>query len=56
MGFGILNQWKDETTTWSAMKGIKDSFPVQLVEFEVQNGITDEPAFTWWACWNMVAH
>ena len=30
------------------MKDVKDSYPVQLAEFAMQNGIADEPAFAWW--------
>ena len=47
-GFQILCQWKDGSTTWSKMKDVKDSYPVQLAEFAMQNGIADEPAFAWW--------
>ena len=27
---------------------MKDSYPVQLAEFSIQQGIQDEPAFAWW--------
>ena len=30
------------------MKDIKDSYPVQLAEFAIQNKLQDEPAFAWW--------
>ena len=47
-GWEILIQWKDGSTTWSKLKDVKDSYPVELAEFAVQNGIDDEPAFAWW--------
>ena len=47
-GWEILAQWKDGTTTWHKMKDIKDSYPVQLAEFVIQNKLEDEPAFAWW--------
>ena len=46
-GWEILAQWKDGTTTWHKLKDIKDSYPVQLAEFAIQNGIQEEPAFAW---------
>ena len=47
-GWEILVQWKDGSTTWSKLKDMKDSYPVQLTEYAVQNKIDDEPAFAWW--------
>ena len=47
-GWEMLVQFKDGSTTWNKMKDIKDSYPVQLAEYAVQNGIDDEPAFAWW--------
>ena len=47
-GWEILAQWKDGTTTWHKMKDIKDSYPVQLAEFAIQNKLQEEPAFAWW--------
>ena len=47
-GWEILVQWKDGSTTWSKLKDVKDSYPVDLAEFAVQNKIQDEPVFAWW--------
>ena len=47
-GWEVLICWKDGSTTWSKLKDVKDSYPVQLAEFAVQQGIHDEPAFAWW--------
>jgi len=41
-------QSKDQTTSWIALKDIKDSFPVQLAEDSVRARISQEPAFAWW--------
>ena len=30
------------------LKYIKDSYPVQLVEYAVENRVLEEPAFVWW--------
>jgi len=47
-GYQINIQWKDGSTTWSKLKDVKDSYPVELAEFAIENGIADEPAFAWW--------
>ena len=41
-------QWKDGSTTWSKLKDVKDSYPVELAELAMENGISKEPAFAWW--------
>ena len=30
------------------LKDIKDSYPVQLAEYAVENRVSEEPAFAWW--------
>ena len=47
-GWEILVQWKDQSTTWIALKDIKNSFPAHLAEYLVQARISQEPAFAWW--------
>ena len=47
-GWDVLCQWKDGSTTWNKLKDVKDSFPVQLAEYAVNNKVEDEPAFAWW--------
>mmetsp|Transcript_24453 Transcript_24453/g.37196 ORF Transcript_24453/g.37196 Transcript_24453/m.37196 type:complete len:272 (-) Transcript_24453:1442-2257(-) len=47
-GWEVLIQWRDGSTTWSKLKDVKDSYPIELAEYFVQNGISDEPAFAWW--------
>ena len=34
---------------WLALKDMKEAYPVQLAEYAVQNRISLEPAFAWWA-------
>ena len=41
-------RWKDGSTTWKKLKDIKDSYPVQLAEYAVENRVSEEPAFAWW--------
>ena len=47
-GWEILIQWKDGSTTWEAMKDVKECYPVQLAEYSVCAKIAPEPAFAWW--------
>ena len=48
-GWEILVKWKDGSTTWIALKYMEESYPVQLVEYAVQNRISLEPVFALWA-------
>ena len=47
-GWEILIQWKDGSSTWEAMKDVKDCYPVQLAEYAQANNLTNQPAFVWW--------
>jgi len=47
-GWEILLQWKDGSTTWEALKDIKECYPLQMAEYAIENGISEKPAFSWW--------
>jgi hypothetical protein len=47
-GWRLCVQWKDDSTSWECLKDLKESNPVQVAEYAVQNSIDSEPAF---ACW-----
>ena len=47
-GWEILLQWKDGSTTWEALKDVKNAYPAQLAEYAHQKQISNEPAFIWW--------
>jgi hypothetical protein len=47
-GWFLCVLWKDGSTSWEALKDLKESFPVQVAEFTVSRGIQDELAFAWW--------
>ena len=38
-------KWKEGSTIWNKLKDIKDSYPVQLAEYAVENRVSEEPAF-----------
>ena len=44
----VCIQWKDGSWTWNQIKDVKESYPIQLAEYAVQNKISEEPAFAWW--------
>jgi hypothetical protein len=46
-GWLIQVDWKDGSSSLLPLKDIKNSHPVQVVEYDVAAGIVDEPA--WWA-------
>ena len=48
IGWELLVQWKDSSTTWIALKDLKESYPVQVAEYAVEARISEEPAFAWW--------
>ena len=47
-GWILLVRWRDGSSNWTTLKDLKDSYPVQLADYAVANGIQDEPAFAWW--------
>ena len=47
-GWEICVQWKDGSTDWIKLKDLKDTYPVELAEYSINAGISDEPAFAWW--------
>ena len=47
-GWKILVKWKDGSVDWFPLLGLKQSNPVDLAEYSVENEISDEPAFNWW--------
>ena len=43
-----LVQWKDGSTSWTKLKDLKASNPIEVAKYAVANRIADEPAFKWW--------
>ena len=44
----VLFQWKNVSTTWVTLKGIKNLYPVQMAYYAVQLCIPGDPIFAWW--------
>jgi hypothetical protein len=47
-GVEIQVRFRDETLTWIPMNEVWQSNPIELAEYAVQRGITNDPAFAWW--------
>ena len=47
-GWSLLVEWKDGSSSWAALKDLKESFPIEVAEYAVANKLSDEPAFKWW--------
>jgi hypothetical protein len=47
-GWKLCTKWKDGSTSWEPLKDMKESYPVQVAEFAISQGLGDLPAFKWW--------
>ena len=47
-GWHLCVKWEDRTTRWERLADVKESNPVQVVEYAKSNGLKDEAAFAWW--------
>ena len=45
---GFLCLWRYESSTWTPMKDLKESNPIDIAEYVVENKISEEAAFAWW--------
>ena len=41
-------EWKDGSTSWEKLSNLKESNPVEVVDYAIAHGIDNEPAFAWW--------
>jgi hypothetical protein len=47
-GWYLQIQWRDGTTSWEALRNLKESNPVEVAEYAVANKLLEEAAFAWW--------
>ena len=47
-GWYLCVAWKDGSTSWERLADLKESYPIQIAEYVVAQGIDHEPAFAWW--------
>ena len=48
VGWALLCKWKDRSFTWVPLKDLKESNPIEVAEYAINNKISEEPAFAWW--------
>ena len=44
----MIVQWKNGITILVTLKDMKEAYPVQADEYEVENRVSSEPALAWW--------
>jgi len=45
----LLNvEWIDGTSSWIPLSDLKESNPIEVAEYAIAHGISNEPAFAWW--------
>jgi len=47
-GWQFLCQWNDGSTSWHTLKDVKESHLLQVAQYAINNGLSEEPAFAWW--------
>jgi len=47
-GYQLCIRWTDGSTSWEALKDMKEMDPTQVADFTVAEQIADLPAFWWW--------
>ena len=47
-GWQLLVEWKDGSSDWLPLVDVKESYPIDVAEYAVNNKIVSEPAFAWW--------
>jgi hypothetical protein len=47
-GWFLQVRWMDGTSSWEPLRNLKESNPIEVAEYAITNGISEEPAFAWW--------
>ena len=47
-GWELYVQWRDGSGDWVSLKDLKDSYPIELAQYAVDNNLQTEAAFAWW--------
>jgi hypothetical protein len=48
VGWELSVRWKNGSSNWISLQDLKDTYPVDLANYAIANGIETEPAFAWW--------
>ena len=47
-GWKLCIQWNYGTISWEKLSDLKESHPIECVEYAVSQGLQNEPDFNWW--------
>jgi hypothetical protein len=47
-GYQLCTEWADGSTSWEALKDLKEMYPIQVADFAMARKIDDLPGFRWW--------
>ena len=47
-GWKLCIKWKNGETSWERLADLKESYPIEVSKYAVNQGIDHEPAFGWW--------
>ena len=53
VGWDLECLWADGSTSWVPLKGLKESNTVEVAEYALTAGISEEPAFKWWVMYTL---
>jgi len=48
-GWSLHCLWADGSTSWEALRNLKESNPLEVAQYAEQHNLLNEPAFSWWA-------
>ena len=54
VGWKFCVKWKDGAVTWISLKDLKESNPIEVVEYVKAHNIQDEHAFVWWVLFTLL--
>ena len=41
-------RWKEGSSDCVSLKDVKESYPIEVMEYVISHKIQDQPAFAWW--------
>ena len=47
-GWQLCVLWKDCSTSWGKLSGMKELHPLETAEYAVSQSLEREPSFNWW--------
>ena len=47
-GWEFYVRWRGGSGDWISLKDLKDSYPIDLAQYAIDNNLQTEAAFAWW--------